>query len=385
MVLVMYRLGLMILGIIGVLSTGIANTSPCSEHQCIAVIDAGSTGSRLHLFSYDTDGTGSPVDIKDIWSKKIKPGFATIEPDSKTVDTYLTTLFSGFPAQNIPVYFYATAGMRLIPSSKQKNYYHQVRQWFAQHTQWHLIEARTITGNEEASYDWLSVNYHLGTLQSSDKSLVGVMDMGGASVQIVFPIQSQDQSNPRSPMELDLYGRHIQLFTHSFLGLGQNEMSHQFLNSAACFSKNYPLPDGETGDGNAVACEQEVSSLLNKVHGVNQVVQPGLTANPVETWYVIGALSNLAENHILHFNNHQLTSASLLEQADTELCHQLWDTLYAQFPNDEYLFQYCLSSAYFYALMVEGYGLHPDQMINYIDPAISLDWTLGVVLRSASH
>lgn len=51
--------------------------------------------------------------------KKIKPGIATIEANQATMDAYLTTLFSGAPEENLEVYFYATAGMRLLPQPKQ--------------------------------------------------------------------------------------------------------------------------------------------------------------------------------------------------------------------------------------------------------------------------
>lgn len=99
----------------------IADTNPCEKHSCIAVIDAGSTGSRLHIYSYDTDDTNTPIHIEEIWNKKIKPGFASIQPNSVTIDAYLTMLLADAPIHNIPVYFYATAGMRLLPQSQQKN------------------------------------------------------------------------------------------------------------------------------------------------------------------------------------------------------------------------------------------------------------------------
>lgn len=381
-VIVMRRIFLLMLFLIGTTANLFADNSPCKDHQCMAVIDAGSTGSRLHIYSYDRDNTSSPVHIKEIWSKKIKPGFATLEPNEPTIDAYLTTLFSGAPVQNSPIYFYSTAGMRLLPSFKQKKYYNQLKHWFSQQSQWNLIEAKTITGNEEALYDWLSVNYHLGTLQSAEKKTIGVMDMGGASVQIVFPIQNKEQGNNKSQIDIDIYGRHIHLFVRSFLGLGQTEMSHQFLNSMSCFANNYPLPDGESGVGNALDCEHEVSSLMNSVHGVNQLIKPLLTSNPIDSWYAIGGISNLAENELFHFDNHQLTSESLLQQADTHICHQLWDNLDEQFPNDDYLYNYCLFSAYYYALMVDGYGLFPTQTVNYIAPEQNLDWTIGVLLNS---
>lgn len=354
--------------------------SPCQQHHCLAVIDAGSTGSRLHVFAYDNDETNSPIHINEIWSKKIKPGFATIEPNQNTIDAYLTTLLSGAPNEQVPVYFYATAGMRLLPGSKQKNYYQQLQYWFSQQSQWQLIEAKTITGNEEGLYDWLAVNYHLGTLQSPQSKSVGVMDMGGASVQIVFPIQKDQANINNSQTEFDLYGQHFNLYVHSFLGLGQTEMSHQFLNSKSCFANEYPLPDGESGRGNASSCELEVSSLMNNVHGVNNIIRPLLTANPVDSWYSIGGISSLADNKLFHFENNQLTNKNLLQQADTQICQEQWDKLNTQFPNDDFIYEYCLFSSYYYALMVDGYGLAPDQPVNYISTDKNLDWTIGVVL-----
>ncbi|KTD64933.1 hypothetical protein [Legionella shakespearei] len=361
-----------------------AETSPCKEHQCIAVVDAGSTGSRLHVFAYDTDDTNSPVDIHEIWNKRITPGFASIEPNANTINVYLGTLLAGAPPEHVPVYFYATAGMRLLPASKQKRYYDELSSWFSRQSQWRLIEAKTIMGSDEALYDWLSVNYHLGTLQTAQTQSVGVMDMGGASVQIVFPIRKNSATNSRSQVEMDLYGQHFNLYVQSFLGLGQTEMSHHFLNSPSCFSNNYPLPDGDAGQGNAFSCEQEVSKLMTEVHKVNNQIQPLLAANPVDSWYSIGGISNLADSSFFHFENSQLTNQNLIQQADLEICHQQWDEINQRFPEDDYVSQYCLFSAYYYALMVEGYGLYPDQTINYIPKDENLDWTLGVVLQKHS-
>jgi hypothetical protein len=366
--------------LLATIPTVYAETASCDQHQCITVIDAGSTGSRIHIYSYDMDETNTPANISEVWTKKINPGFAAIEPNHDAIDNYLSILFSGAPNQQGPVYFYATAGMRLLPSSRQKLYYQEVQGWFDQQSQWHLIEAKTITGNEEALYDWLSVNYHLGTLKDQNKS-IGVMDMGGASVQIVFPIPKNEKINDPSQMEFDLYGQHFNLYVHSFLGLGQNEMSRQFLNSASCFSNNYPLPNGEMGQGHAPLCEQEISALMNSMHEVNKTIQPLLTNNPVDSWYAIGGISNLADNKIFHFENNQITNQSLIQQADSQICHQQWDKLNAQYPNDEYLYEYCLFSAYFYALMVDGYGMYPDQIVNYLPPNLNMDWTRGVVLH----
>lgn len=358
-----------------------AEFSPCSEHHCIAVIDAGSTGSRLHVFSYDLDDSQTPTHITEVWSKKTKPGFATIEANQSTIDAYLTVLFSGAPVQNLPVYFYATAGMRLVPQAKQKTYYQNLKNWFNQNSNWQLKDAKTITGNDEALYDWLAVNYHLGTFKSSSRLPVGVLDIGGASTQIAFPASNGTIANKNSQVDLDLYGQHFTVFVHSFLGLGQNEMTHQLLDSTACFSNNYPLPDGQRGQGNAPECAQQISSLINGVHKANTVVQPSLTANPVDSWYAIGGIANLAESKPFQFSGNHLTTQDFLQQANNLTCQKQWDELSNQDPDNEYLDAYCLLPAFYFSLMVDGYGFSPNQDVNYVPSAQNMDWTLGVVLH----
>ncbi|MDR3443439.1 MAG: multidrug DMT transporter permease [Legionella sp.] len=358
-----------------------AEKSPCTEHKCIAVIDAGSTGSRLHVFSYDMDKTNTPINITEVWAKKTTPGFASIEATPNNIDAYLTILLSGASVQHVPVYFYATAGMRLLSQSKQKAYYQNLKNWFDHQSNWQLVEAKTIKGNDEALYDWLAVNYHLGTLQSKTEHSVGVMDIGGASIQIAFPVQTNQVEPQESQVELDLYGQHISLFVHSFLGLGQTEITHQLLDSPACFPNNYPLPNGQIGQGNAPECAQEITSLINDVHKAKSIVQSPLTNNPVSSWYAIGGISNLAESKPFQFQNNQLTTQELLQQANSLVCQQSWDDLSSQFPNNDYLDGYCLMPSFYHTLMVEGYGFSPNQTVNYVPSAENLDWTLGVVLH----
>ena len=209
------------------ISTVNASITPCHEHHCLAIVDAGSTGSRLHIYAYDLDEHSTPIKIEQVWSNKIKPGFATIEPSSTVINAYLNNLFAEAPEQNLPVYFYATAGMRLVSAPKQQVYYEALNQWFVTHAKFNLITARTITGREEGVLGWLAVNYKLGSLQSNNKPLVGVMDMGGASVQVTFPAGHADVIDSSDLVPVDIYNRHLTLFVHSFLGLGQTEMSHQ--------------------------------------------------------------------------------------------------------------------------------------------------------------
>lgn len=358
-----------------------ATDSSCQQHQCLAVIDAGSTGSRLHIYSYDLDKSKTAINIKELWSKKIKPGLASLEINQATLDAYLNNLFAGATQAQMPVYFYATAGMRLLPKAKQQQFYSLMEKWFVKQSQWQLRHIKTITGTDEGLFGWLAVNYQLGTLAGTEKNSVGVMDMGGASVQIVFPIDKRDSVKNQDVKQVELYGRKITLFVHSFLGLGQTEVSHQFLDSASCFADNYELPTGLPASGDAYSCETEVASLMNAVHHVNQQVQPVLAANHVNNWFVLGGMADLARSEPFHFDNYQYTNQSLLAQADSQVCHQQWPSLNSQYPANEYLYGYCLFSSYYYALMVDGYGMLPEQPVNFQAATQNSDWTLGVVLH----
>ena len=80
----------------------------CEHHQCLGIVDAGSTGSRVHLYTYDLDEQKTPINIVEHWSKKIKPGLASLSPEQATINAYLTELFSDGPnVHSFPIYFYA--------------------------------------------------------------------------------------------------------------------------------------------------------------------------------------------------------------------------------------------------------------------------------------
>lgn len=352
----------------------------CEQQKCLIVVDVGSTGSRLHSYSYDLDETNSPVKITERFSKKIKPGLATLEPNKTAVDAYLTTLFAGAPPSQAPVYFYATAGMRTLSQDKQQKLYSLVNNWFQSNTTWQLASAKTIKGSDEGAYGWLALNYQLNNLSTNKPESLGYMDMGGASIEIAFPVSNtMSQEEHKNIKVINLYGHRFNVFVYSFLGLGQNEVLHQFLETDSCFINDYEMPNGDKAHGDAYLCKKEVSSLI-KAHQVSQTIQPALNNSPVSRWYTTGGLAFLVKSPPFNFTTHPFTPEELLSQADSAACHQNWQDLSNQYPSDEYLYSYCFSPAYYYALL-ENYGIRPDQTINYLADNQNVDWTLGVVLE----
>ncbi len=375
----MYR----ILLLIGLFSSsfGFSASITCPKNRCIAVVNAGNSGSRLHIYNYEMDGSNTPIDIKNVFSKKIEPGFSSVELNQKSINQYLSLLFSERPDLNIPVYFYATSGMRMLDFARQQAYYAKIEQWFSTQPQWQLVVAKTLKSQEEALYGWLAVNYELGTLTSPSAPLVGIVDTGSASVQIAFPVQNAKTIHPNDYINIDVYERHISLYTHGFLGLGQDEIRNQYLDSSACFSKDYPLPNGLPATGNFQVCERLIKPLINEIHQVDSTIQSVIQSNPIHAWYIIGGISTMLQERPFIFENNVFTNQELAEKADRQVCQQDWAVLGTLYSKNKYMFTTCLNASYFYALFVEGFGINQTQPIHYISNKMSTnDWTLGVVL-----
>jgi hypothetical protein len=359
-------------------STAFAQSKSCEQQNCIAVVDVGSTGSRLHIFSYDKDETNTPINIHERFTKKVAPGFATLNPDQTVINDYLTKLLDGAPEYGnpMPLYFYATAGMRFLPQPKQNQLYAQVSSYFGTQQQWDLKQAKTITGTQEGIFDWLAINYQLDKLKSNNT--VGVMDMGGASVQIAFPVRNNPFLPEKNLQQFDLYGKHHTIFVQSFLGLGQNESARQFMDTKTCFPKNYPLSSGEAADGNAYSCMDKTSKFVNSFRNVNALVQSATKTNPVSEWYILGGLVYTAKSKPFNFENQEFSNKALLEAAQQKVCTQEWSNL--NDPKQEMLYNYCFLPAYYYSLVVNGYGIPAEKPLRYLGADKSDDWTLGVVL-----
>jgi hypothetical protein len=362
-------------------SLGFSASVICPGNRCMAVVDAGNTASKLQIYSYDMDPSNTPVKIKKVFSKKIEPGFASINLNQKSIDQYLSLLFSDVPDLNIPVYFYATSGMRKLSFARQQTYYAKLNQWFSMQSQWKLVVAKTLKSREEALYGWLAVNYELGRLSSPSAPLVGVVDTGSASVQIAFPVKHVQDINPNDYMNIDLYGRHVSLFTHGFLGLGQDEIRSQYLDSGVCFPKHYPLANGSSAVGDFQSCEKLMAPLINDIHQVDNTVKAAIQNNPEQTWYIIGGLSAMLQEKPFTFGHHEFTNEDVAKKANRQICQQDWSILGTIYPENKYIYAACLNASYFYSLFVEGFGIDKNQPIHYISNKTSTNsWSLGVVL-----
>ncbi len=357
-------------------SSSSAEPFHCPQRYCLAVIDAGSSGSRLHIYAYEKDDQGWPVQLNESYSKKISPGISSLDGSNDSASQYLSELFKIEVAEPTPVLFYATAGMRMLPVDDQEKIYSQLRRWFENQPAWQLVSLKTISGKEEGIFAWLAVNYEHGNLQEDGRQQDGIMDMGGASVQIVLPVSNNTGIDDKNLARFQLYNKNYSLFVKSFLGIGQNELARQFREEDSCYALSYPLADGMKGQGNLNRCRKQVAKLLNRIHYVKKQVSPVLQNNTVKHWSVLGGLYYLAIAKPLSNNSEHFSLEEIKLKADTAVCHIDWELLHQSEPENSYLANYCLSSAYYYALVVDGYGINPRQKLQLGDS----DWTLGALL-----
>ena len=235
------------------------------------VIDAGSSGSRLHLYEWDPRVLRDAKDVEAAvsgrklsfpgtesrWTERLQPGISSFssidDPDDlhETIKEYLKPLIDFAKSilhekaddfQNFRIYFRATAGMRLLETENRSRILGVVRELFSDNSfcpfYFEPEQARTLSGEEEAIYDWLGVNFlssngemlrdsqGSGTV-TSPRYTFGALDLGGASTQISFYEQNEDIMANLFKLQIG-QGKHWNVYTHSYLFYGINEATNRF-------------------------------------------------------------------------------------------------------------------------------------------------------------
>jgi len=376
----MYRYFVLMVFYIFIFNVDASDTQPCANHHCIAFVNAGSSGSRLFIYSFNLDKTETPTHIKKIWENLIKPGISTIEHQPQAVSSYLDKLFKKAPTQQVPVYFYATAGMRLLSQKKSEKAYSLINEWFNKHNEWKLMEARTISGEEEGLFGWLAVNYGLNRLKQDSKSLVAVIDIGGASTQISIPLSNEQKIDKEGSnlYSFTLYDKKINIFSFSFLGLGVNELTSHFDKMASCYSQGYPLNTGAKGTGMMPQCIRAMSKEINTHFALTKVQK--LIANYYsKEWYLIGGFTAIFQSKAFALHD-KLNAQEVLNLAEKNVCRPKWSSLQKKYGKNIYLSKLCTLSSYWYSLLVNGYKINSKQVVHFFPPDSAPDWSIGALL-----
>jgi hypothetical protein len=196
------------------------------------IFDAGSSGSRIHVYTWKTGG-GGPKNEFDLVSDdllKIKPGLSAFKDSSQAAGASLAPLIEfakqKIPAEHIastPMFLMATAGLRMVGEGPKDAILSSVCSYLST-TGFHFRceWAGVLDGRDEGLYGWVTVNYLLDALYHSGGTSdpVGTIDLGGGSVQIVFSMPSTSSAPPGYTEQLDFAGRKHNVYVKSHLGFG---------------------------------------------------------------------------------------------------------------------------------------------------------------------
>lgn len=262
------------------------------------VIDAGSAGSRLHVFRYNS-WTSRLSDIQGKAEVYVsgEPGLATCAPNNLTgvgqlLNPLLITAVAAIPAAQralTPVALRATAEMRLLPEADSARILDKAKQVFKSFG--FSGDAKILDAEHEGTGAWMSVNYLMGTFRPGVQSInqpVAVLDLRGGSVQAVYLLEEADAKAAERDDQLRDYVKKVvlpfgsgtaHLYQHSYLDYGLlaarvrafDELGHEAPDSAhPCFQAGTHITwqyrgkeYGGSGSGNAKQCQALITQILH--------------------------------------------------------------------------------------------------------------------------
>ncbi|KAI9031483.1 nucleoside diphosphatase gda1 [Hyaloraphidium curvatum] len=195
--------------------------------QYALMIDAGSTGSRIHVYRFRFCGSTVPK-LDDELFVQTKPGLSSFADDpegaAKSLDLLMKAAEETVPEKwrcKTPVAVKATAGLRLLGKEKSEKILKEVKKRVAKGG-WKMEGVEVMDGKDEGVFAWITVNFLLGRLglrPPRSGGTVAIMDLGGASTQVVFEPRTPT-SHPAHRAVVAFDGREHILYQHSYLGYG---------------------------------------------------------------------------------------------------------------------------------------------------------------------
>lgn len=360
------------------------------------IVDAGSTGSRLHLFRYNADTSLPIIEDMPLYPNKTSTALTSFTKDPDTVKSSLDTLFNtaittlnneGVAPQIVSVSILGTAGMRLLRPDEQQAIYNTLSEHLKKPPYlFTSVTAKTITGEEEGIYDWLDVNYLAKNFNNSQLTL-GCIDMGGASMEIVFATQETQPANNDNVTTLIVNGQKYTLYSKSILGLGQDVARKNIADteaSASCYPSGYPFSPSINGSFNFDACKDLYGTKIL----IKYLTENDLFAIPRQQKFIaLGSIFYSFKFFAPDSTTEQATQApqkATLENNIKNICTMRWQDLKQHHSTDNYLANDCANGVYIDELLfgTNGYQLQDSQLFQ-ISNTINqqpIDWSLGAIL-----
>lgn len=251
-------------------STGGAAHAQAIPPVYTAVIDAGSSGTRLFFYKV-TPGPYAQIEMLiDNFERKVQPNgkkedginnFVCNNPDyappatvvPQVIDPLLQELSSKIanisppvPADRVIVNLFATAGMRTAQALCGKAAVNRLYDFIRAGVRtkgFSVGEVRTTNGNaEEGVWTWANLNDVYFNVFKTATPPVGNFEVGGSSAQIAYP--SRQQPNPdQNVYEVRINNRKYNVFSRTYLGLGLDDARKYVRETQApqnCWATGFP-------------------------------------------------------------------------------------------------------------------------------------------------
>ncbi|CAM6099657.1 unnamed protein product [Calypogeia fissa] len=398
------------------------------------VFDAGSSGSRVHVFCFDRNVDLVKMEDGELeLFEQIKPGLSNYSDNpkkgAKSLNGLLQKALDLVPKalhSSTPVRLGATAGLRMLPGNTADEILHEVRQLlhnsgFKFQDNWVSI----LDGANEGTYQWITVNYLLGNLRKPFEETVGVVDLGGGSVQMSYAVSEEASTKAPKPLEdrtsyivqLQLLGQEFNLYVYSYLRYGLYAVRSEILKlvskdaTCPCLLQGYEgsyVYGGEQFTAVADAsgadvggCKELVLQALNKhetctsLHCTFGGVWSGGGGSGQSNLLVASFFFDKAAEVGIIKDSKAATAIvkpSQFEDAAKDVCGTSSEEVESKYPGIQasdraYI---CMDLLYEYVLLVDGFGVRPDQEIKlvkrveYKGAEVEAAWALGMAIQSVS-
>nr|GEU92735.1 apyrase 2-like [Tanacetum cinerariifolium] len=371
--------------------------SPMDDEKVLnkyaVVFDAGSSGSRVHVFCFDRN-----LDLVHIGNdlelfEQLKPGLSAYATDPKAAADSLLPLLEKAEKvvpkdmrQNTPVKVGATAGLRQLGVDASERILQAVKDFLKvksslkSNDDWVTV----LDGTQEGAYQWVTINYLSNKLGKKYSDTVGVVDLGGGSVQMAYAISEADASKaPRITNGEDTYvkemllmGTKYYLYVHSYLKYGLLAARAEILGVAKdsespCVMAGYNGVYLYAGTHYKVSAPSSGSSMNKCREEALKALKAGF----------VDPKSHVAKVRPVDF-----------QEAAKRACQTTLEDAKSAYSNVEeanlpYL---CMDLVYQYTLLVDGFDLAPWQQITlvkkveYQNSLVEAAWPLGSAIEAVS-
>ena len=386
-------------------SSGGAEACPLHGVRYGIMMDAGSTGSRTHIFEFDIQPNGQMKLVREVF-EELKPGLSSFATNPEGAATSLIPLMEAavksVPAPAVPctpVALKATAGLRLLGQGPSDAILAAVSKLFGKYKFVAGADAAIVMDSkDEGPYAWLTVNFLLETLAPGKKT-AAILDLGGGSTQIVFV--PDDASKLTNAPKENLYvakvnGATFQAYQHSHLGLGLKEAAKAIVKAAAKATSPFacfPADHTETVDETVVKTEsgkqsfdecrafivdtlfkKDEAACSHKPCAIGGVFQPSLAESFSGPIYAFSYFYDRMEAHLpesgeITVGEYKRVGKQVCEGSNGDQAIKNKGTM-------------CMDLAFLHAILSEGYSLpdsqtlHIKKKINGIETA----WALGAMI-----